>query len=309
MPPTLLLTRSELQQSVDLPELVGELRSAMTDAPGENSARRVREPVGDAVTAMVLFPGLAGGVPAYTVKVHAKNPGRRPAITGVIALHDLTTGDLLAVMDSGWLTAVRTAAGAALGTTVLARADAAAVGVIGAGRQGRATLRALLEIRALARVDVHDIDVDAAQAWAADLRRAGVDSRVRRTAGEVASGADVVLVATWSRTPVLSGADLEPGIHVTSVGADEPDKTELDLDGVPDALVVTDDAQLAADVLPRTDATLGAVLRGEHPGRTSSAQVSVYSPVGLPLQDAVVGWHAYCRAREAGRGTVVDLEG
>ena len=60
--------------------------------------------------------------------------------------------------------------------------------------------------------------------------------------------------------------------------------------------MVTDDRALAATVLPRTDTTLGEVLRGHHPGRRSEQEITVYSPLGLPLQDYVVAWHAYRQA-------------
>ena len=75
-----------------------------------------------------------------------------------------------------------------------------------------------------------------------------------------------------------------------------------------EALVVTDNEELAAPVLPRADTTLGQVLRGEHPGRESADQITVYSPVGLPLQDCVIAWHAYRRAVAAGLGTSLHLE-
>ncbi len=71
---------------------------------------------------------------------------------------------------------------------------------------------------------------------------------------------------------------------------------------------MTDDRRLAASALPRVDTTVGAVLRGDHPGRQADGQVTVYSPVGLPLQDCVIAWHAHRHAAARGPGLVVDLE-
>ena len=102
---------------VDLPRLAAELTEALR--VGAEPGHRVRAAVTPDVTAMVLMPG----IPAYTVKVHAKNPSRSPAITGVICLHDLS-GDLLALIDSPGLTAVRTGLGGALGAHLLARPEA-----------------------------------------------------------------------------------------------------------------------------------------------------------------------------------------
>ncbi len=104
-------------------------------------------------------------------------------------------------------------------------------------------------------------------------------------------------MATWSRTPLLGRADVRSGTHITSLGADEPGKAELNDDLLAASLVVTDDEQLYGDVLAKVDTTLPRLLRYERPGRTNPGQVTVYSPVGLPLQDVVAAWHAYQRAR------------
>jgi len=307
---TRVLTRGQLRDCIDLPVLADELRRAFTGYDDDAApAHRLRSQPHPSVTAMVLVPGLAPGVPAYTVKVHAKNPDRRPAITGVICLHDLSAGDLLAVLDSGWLTAVRTGVGAALGTHLLARPDSGDVGVVGAGVQGRASLRALSALRPLTSVRVHDVVPEAAVAFAEEIERdLGVPVRCCPGAAEVAAVSDVLLVATWAREPVLDGDVVRPGTHVTSLGADEPGKAELSSSLLERALVVADDRRLASAVLPRVDTTLGAVLRGGHPGRSSGEQVTVYSPVGLPLQDCVIAWHAYRRAMERGVGIEADLE-
>jgi ornithine cyclodeaminase/alanine dehydrogenase-like protein (mu-crystallin family) len=305
---TLVLRRSELRRCVDLPVLVEELAQALAGYTGDG-AQRLRTAPSATVTGMVLAPGLVPGIPAYTVKVHAKAPERRPAITGVICLHDLAHGDLLAVLDSGWLTAMRTGAGAALGAHGLAPSRARAIGVIGAGVQGRAQFRALWTLRRPASVQVHDAEPAAAASFADEISRdTGLSVRVRASAASVAADCDILLVATWSHRPVLTREQVRPGTHITSLGGDEPGKTELDAALLAGSLVVTDDERLARSILPRSDTTLPAVLRGEHPGRTSEDQITVYSPVGLPLQDCVVAWHAYERARRAGAGLTIDLE-
>ncbi|MGW4212255.1 ornithine cyclodeaminase family protein [Lentzea sp. NPDC004789] len=266
---------------VDLPRLAEELTVALRAGPAE-PGHRVRVPVTADVTAMILVPGLAPGIPAYTVKVHAKNPNRSPAITGVICLHDLATGDLLALIDSGPLTALRTGLGGALGAHLLANPGARTVTVIGAGAQGRAQLEALAALRPIESVCVRDTNPAAAEAFTPWAESLGI------TAGPEG---EIVLMATWSREPVLH--EVPPGTHVTSLGADEPGKTELAADLLAEALVVVDDPALAH--VP-ADTTIGAVLRGEHPGRTRADQVTVYSPAGLPMQDLVIAWHVYQNA-------------
>jgi ornithine cyclodeaminase len=107
---TLLLSRSDVRRLLDPAALVPAMREAFRAYSLEREVpqRRVRSPLpGGEGGAMVLVPGLVPGLPAYTVKVHAKFPGGVQAIRGVLLLHDLETGDLLAVMDSGHLTAAR----------------------------------------------------------------------------------------------------------------------------------------------------------------------------------------------------------
>ena len=123
---TLLLTRSDVENLLDPYALIEALRSgfiAYSSTPGER-ARRVRAPLNGPGSATVLFPGTTAGLPIYTVKVHAKFPAETPAIRGVVCVHDMNTGCVLAVMDSTYLTAVRTGAAGALAADVLARTDA-----------------------------------------------------------------------------------------------------------------------------------------------------------------------------------------
>ncbi|MFE9613071.1 hypothetical protein [Streptomyces sp. NPDC006012] len=132
----------------------------------------------------------------------------------------------------------------------------------------------------------------------------------------MAGAADVVLLATWSRAPLLGLADTRPGQHLTSLGADEPGKRELADDLLDAALLVVDDRELAVGSgvlatsgLPETtmDATLGEILDGIHPGRTTPGRLSVYAPVGLPWQDLALAWIAYEEARRRGIGRPIDL--
>src|SRR5260370_4755819 len=101
---TVLLTRSEVEPLLHLPALLSEIRQAFQAYSLERSipAQRVRSPLPgqDAKGAMLLFPGLLPGIPAYTVKVHAKFPSQRPAIKGVLLLHVLQPVTLSVILYS-----------------------------------------------------------------------------------------------------------------------------------------------------------------------------------------------------------------
>ncbi|MFI2028172.1 ornithine cyclodeaminase family protein [Streptomyces buecherae] len=312
---TRLLTRTDLLELLDPAACVQALREgfavvAQDALPGQ----RVRTDLPFPGTATALLPGLLPGTPAYTVKVNAKFPGASPALRGVICLHSGVDGALLALIDSATVTAWRTGLAAALATDLLARpaADGAdTVGVIGAGAQSELTLRGLRALRSWDRLVVHDTDPGRASAFA---RRHG--GTVAATPAEVAAEADVVVLATWSREPLLHLADLRPGQHLTALGADEPGKRELAPDVLRSARLVVDDATLVAAHgvlanagLPASTAaaSLGEVIRGEAPARPHGRRLTVYAPVGLPWQDLALSWLAYQRAEAAGAGTTLDL--
>lgn len=225
---TLLLTRSDLAAILDVGGTIAALRAGFTaDAEQPVAAQPVaRQPVAPAQrvrsdlpgpgTATVLFPGLLPGVPAYTVKVNAKFPAAVPALRGVICLHGLADGTLLAIADSATLTAWRTGLAAALATDRLAAAGARTLGVIGAGTQAEHTLAGLRYLRPIRRVVVFDTDPQRASAFIRRCRDSGLDAAPAPSPAEVAAGSDIILLATWSRDVLLDRAEVRPGQHLTS---------------------------------------------------------------------------------------------
>lgn len=138
-------------------------------------------------------------------------------------------------------------------------------------------VRGLRTLRPCDPLLVHDLDPERAAAFAA--RR---DGRVVTSPQAVAAEAGIVLLATWSRTPLLHLADTRPGQHLTTLSADEPGKREL----------AAATGTLATPGLPSTPRlsstavpTLTDLLTGAHPGRTSPDTRTAYAPVGLPWQD------------------------
>ncbi|MFC5886328.1 ornithine cyclodeaminase family protein [Kitasatospora sp. CM 4170] len=312
---TRILTRSDLEAVLDPAACVAALTDGFRSADTWSATgQRVRADLPFPGTATALIPGLLPGAESYTVKVNAKFPGARPALRGVICLHDGRDGELLALLDSATVTAWRTGLAAAVGTHALAAADPdgeAVLGVIGAGAQAELMVRGLRSLRTFRGLVVHDTDPARSAVFAA--RHGG---RAVGSAAEAAAAADVLLLATWSREPLLHLADTRPGQHLTSLGADEPGKQELSVDLLAASLLVVDDRELAAAAgalatagLPASAAaaTLGEVLRGEHPGRPDGAARTVYAPVGLPWQDLALARLAHRRAEERGIGARIDL--
>ena len=309
---TLLLTRSDILGLVDIPSVLGVLRAGFA-APQTFEAQRMRTDLPGPGTATALLPGLIPGIPAYTVKVNAKFPGATPPLRGVVCLHDLTDGSLLALLDSSTVTAWRTGLAAALATDVLAAPQASTVGVVGAGAQAEMVVRGLAALRAVEGLVAHDVRSGRAADFLAGL---GIRGAVAGDAATVAARAEIVVLATWSREPLLTAGDVRPGRHFTTLGADEPGKVELGADLLGGARVVVDDLRLAVQMgavgnvslgPSAVAATLTDVLTGAVTGRESADQVTVYAPVGLPWQDLALAWPVYQAAVATNTGHEIDL--
>ncbi|MEU4091517.1 ornithine cyclodeaminase family protein [Streptomyces sp. NPDC026673] len=312
---TRILTRTDLLHVLDPRACIQALRegfsaSAANAVPGQ----RVRTDLPFPGTATALLPGLLPGINAYTVKANAKFPAASPALRGVICLHSGTDGELLALLDSATITAWRTGLAAALATDVIAGPTGnmpRTVGVIGAGAQAELTLRGLRELRDWDDLVVHDADPQRAAAFADRHGGTAVS-----TPAQVAAEASIVVLATWSRRPLLHLEELRPGQHLTSLGADEPGKQELSPEVLASTRLIVDDVALVAAHgalanagLPASTAaaSLSEIIRGEAPARTHDAEITAYTPVGLPWQDLALTWLAYQQAEAQKIGATLDL--
>ncbi|WP_410789332.1 ornithine cyclodeaminase family protein [Kribbella sp. C-35] len=307
---TALLTRSDVRRVLDVPAVLEALRAGFLQS-SEIEPLRIRTDLPGPGTATALLPGVIPGIPAYTVKVNAKFPGATPALRGVVCLHDLTDGTLLAVLDSSTITAWRTGLAAAIATDALA--PAGTVGVIGTGAQAAMALAGLVALRPVDRLVLHDVVPERASEF---LARQGIPGVVVSSPRDVAAAAEVVVLATWSREPLLTAADVRPGSHLTTLGADEPGKVELSADLLAGARVIVDDRALAARMgalgnvglsADTAHATLTEVLTGAIVGRRSADDVTVYAPVGLPWQDLAIAWPVYQASK--GNSRTIDFLG
>lgn len=318
---TLLLSRTEVQRLLDPMSVMAGLRTAFQEYSLERAirAQRVRAALPAPGSAHVLVPGLVRSIPAYSVKVNAKYPDQRPSIRGLLLLHELATGDLLAVMDATYITAVRTALGGALAADVLARPEVRSVAVVGAGVQGEFQLRYLALVRALERVSVFDVIPSQVRALAERMSpELGIPVIVTESVAEAAADADLIVTATYSHEPFLFPGMVRNGVHITTVGPDEPGKCEVSADLIRRAVFVCDDRELAvtmgaiggAGLGPDAIQTeLGEVLAGARPGRTTPEQITIYGTVGLAFQDLVAAWQVYQAAQTLGNKQVINFLG
>jgi ornithine cyclodeaminase/alanine dehydrogenase-like protein (mu-crystallin family) len=229
-------------------------------------------------------------------------------VTGLVLLSDAEDGRLLAVLDAAAVTALRTAAAGVLAADTLCRAEASSYAVIGAGVNGAETARMLVAHGVTPLVwDVDD--------HRRELVAGRLGARVARSAEE-ALACEVVITVTPGSTVLYEEGSLEPGQHVSLMGADGPGKAEVALGELRRAHLFCDDweqashggelaAGVAAGVVDRDAVTeLGSVLLGEAEGRRSAGDVTLFDSTGLAIQDLAIAKAAYAKAGELDLQTI-----
>lgn len=311
----LWLSECDVRAVLSVPETI----AAMEQALAAFSAHAVLQPVRTAIELrdrefFALMPAYDPGHELLGAKLVSVVP--RNAAKGLhthlaaISLFDPDTGQLLAVMDGRWITEIRTAAVSAVSVRHVARADAAVLAIIGSGVQARSHLQALRLVRPWRAI----------RAWsptAAHLKQFAADCLVEAagSAEEAVRGADVVVLATSSVTPVIESGWVADGAHVIAIGACRPTQREIDPALVGRARLIVDSKEAAlkesGDVIPfgpdHVKAELGDVIAGRAPGRTNAAEITVFKSLGLAIEDVTAAGLVYRAAMAAGCGVVVEF--
>jgi alanine dehydrogenase len=319
----LILSRADVEELLDLDALIDALASAMADLSGGRASvpNRVAATVDEREGLLAAMPAYAPGVTALTTKLVSlfpRNAGTAlPTHQAVIVAFDPTTGEPLALLDGTPITALRTAAGSALSTRLLARKDADVLAIVGTGVQARSHAQAVPLVREFREIRVAGRRAEAAEALAAELRAAGRPACPAPSYEQAIDGADVVCATTHALEPVVRGEWVAPGAHVTSVGYD-PRGREVDdaLVGGSRIFVESREAALAAvpagsPDLAQVDAAdvveIGEVVAGTAPGRQSPDEVTLYKSVGVGVQDAAAAALVLAAAHERGAGQTAEL--
>jgi len=257
----------------------------------------------------------------FAAKLNAnfpENPSRwgMPTIQGVVVLCDGESGFPLAIMDSMEITSRRTGAATAIAAKHLARADASVVTVCGCGVQGQVQIQALAQVRKLERVYLFDREETRARQLDRTLAREipAEFVPVRRLEDAIPKSG-ICVTCTTARQFFLKKGMVSPGTFVAGVGADNPEKQEIDPHLLASSKVVVDVLEqcaaigdlhhaLAAGVMTTADvhAELGEVVAGKKPGRTSPEEITIFDSTGMALQDVAAAAAAYEKAAHRGQG-------
>ena len=238
-------------------------------------------------------------------------------------LFDADSGEPLALLDGASMNPFKTGAAGAVAVDALASADATEIAVIGSGAQARGQLATTATVRDFEAVRVFSPTPENREAFAAEFDdRIDANVSAVANASEALAGADVVITATTASDPVISDGDVEPGTHVTAMGQYHPKKNELPPELIARATYVPDLraratqdagsflAAVEAGLVDEVDgiaAELGEVVAGDHPGRTSDDEVTVFDSGGTGIETVAAAYMLYKRASDAGRGKTIDF--
>ncbi|HZS33078.1 MAG TPA: ornithine cyclodeaminase family protein [Methylomirabilota bacterium] len=325
----LVLSRADVLELLSLAECIDAVEEAFRrHADGHTLGPGVLEiPAADGGF-HVKAAALLGERGYFAAKTNANFPGNPerfglPTIQGVVVLADAGTGEPLAVIESGSVTALRTAAATGVAARFLARRDARTATIVGCGVQGELQLAALAAVLPLRRARVVDLDRGRAERLAARAEaRLGLEVRAVADVGRAVRESDVCVTCTPARRALIGVADVAPGTFVAAVGADTRGKQELDPALLPRATVVVDvlaqcaeigelQHALAAGLMTRDQvhAELHEVVAGRRPGRRAADEITVFDSCGTALEDVAAAAAVVEKARATGRGSTVRLDG
>lgn len=316
MKSTLILSKTEVEEMMDEKKLLYYIKKGFLANLIQNSTNNSIEKYQSTLNSemnsvVVLFPGILDGIPAYTIKIHAKNPNQSPSIKGVIQLNDINTGDILAIMDSTYITAIRTGISGALGTHIVANPNYSKVTIIGAGIQGEIQLKSLLKFRKISKVTVYDLDIEKSERFVGIFNDLNIPIIIAKSVDEALHKAEIVITATWSTKPFIQPELLQHGAHITTLGSDEKGKVEVSAEVIKKSFFVCDSKKLALSVgvigslgiNPNCiDAELGFILKKPLKHPIEKYNYTIYHAVGMPFQDLAAAWIVYKKAKNAQKG-------
>jgi len=317
--PILVVPERVVRRSITPAECVEAVRAGFTQLAAMSTP---------AVDARFTYAGNSAAVNLYGAFVPGKglgakvlgafetNPDRgEPYIHAVVTLHDPETGALEAVLDGGYLTALRTAAAVAVAARALGRPGSSVLGLLGTGLQARTHLLCHLAACPFEKVVVWGRNPDKVKTYLAEMQPQvevpveGVGSREA-----VCREADVVAATTRARTPLFSAGAFRAGTHIGVAGPLRQDESEIP----PDLLRPTGQALLFVDArakfeelwdpgeAPVVEGEIGDVLVGKTPGRVDGKAVTVFKPVGMAFEDVVSARIVIDRVRSEGTGHLVE---
>lgn len=326
----LLLNRENVKSVLNMKDCINVVESAFAELSNGTAALPLRNNISQKDN----LPGLALYMPAYlkelnalackVVTVYKDNPGKfnLPTTIGKVLLQDPESGDVICIMDGGYLTAVRTGAASGVANKYLAKKEGKQnIGIYGTGVQAQMQLWAMKETVEIDKVLVYDINNEAAENFVKTMTETHGLEINKATNSDDLLDTDIICTATSSPTPLWDGTKLKPGTHINNIGSHSPNARELDTETVKRSKFIGDSKEAcfneAGDIMIPIEegaitenhfyAELGELVTGKKSGRIHNEEITVFKSNGLAIQDVATAKLIYDKALAAGIGNNVDI--
>jgi alanine dehydrogenase len=316
----LLLTESDVRGLLTMPAAIAAVEESFRRLADGNAIVHSRERLhipGKSYLHYMAAADATGGYMGLKIYSSAKD-----GLRFIVPLFNVLTGDLAAVIEADFLGQMRTGAASGVATRWMAREDSRVVGIIGTGLQARTQLEAIAAVRELGEVRVCGRDANRREKFVAEMAaQLKVTVRSAANAEEAVRDADIVITSTTSTNPVVEGRWLKKGTHINAIGANFPQKRELDAEAVERCDVIAVDSREQSklesgdliQVFGQDDKRwsrveeMADILAGKAPGRTNPGQITLFKSNGIAIEDIVVAGQIYELARERKIGQEIPM--
>jgi alanine dehydrogenase len=316
----LLLTESDVRVVLTMPAAIAAVEESFRRLAGGNAIVHSRQRLHIPGKSYLHYMAAADATGGYMgLKIYSS---AKEGLRFIVPLFNVTTGDLAAVIEADFLGQMRTGAASGVATRWMAREDARFVGIIGTGLQARTQLEAIAAVRKLGEVRVCGRDANRREKFVAEMAaQLKVPVRSAANAEEAVRDADIVITSTTSTNPVVEGRWLKKGTHINAIGANFPQKRELDAEAVERCDVIAVDSREQSklesgdliQVFGRDDkrwsrvAEMADIVAGKTPGRTNPEQITLFKSNGIAIEDIVVAGQTYELARQRKIGREIPM--
>jgi ornithine cyclodeaminase/alanine dehydrogenase len=266
-----------------------------------------------------------GAMGSKIVTVYKNNPSRHqlPTVLGTIVILDPLTGKAEAIMDGGFLTAMRTGAVSGIATKYMVNPGSKTAAIIGSGIQAKTQVWATCEAHKFEKYYVFSVDPpEKIEEFCKEMSAKHKTEFIRANSAEEAiRNADVLTLATSAKDPIINFDWLKPGCHINGIGSHAPAMRELDEKTVLNSRIVADLtsaclAEAGDFMIPMNEGKfkkemivgdLGDVISGKVAGRVSGNEITLFKSVGLAIQDISTALAVFNLAKEKNIGTVFNF--
>lgn len=316
----LLLTEADVRELLTMPVALKAVEAAFRHL-GEGAARvHPRRRLHLEGFSYLHYMAAADGADGYEgLKIYTSS---REGLRFMIPLFRAKTGELLAILEGDYLGQMRTGAATGLATRLLAREDAHVVGIIGTGVQAKTQLEAIAAVRKIERILVFGRNAERREKFVREMTaKLRLSVEAASTAEDVVRQSEILVTATTAVNPVVTGDWIAKGAHINAVGANFPQKRELDSEAVTRASAIFVDSceqakMEAGDLIQTFESAperwdsvkeLAELLSGRVEGRTARDQITLFKSNGIALEDIVTAGRVYELAMERKIGKQINL--